>query len=98
MYFPRTKDSVPENSNQDIVPRAPELTLAPSGGLGLYLSRRLWSLYPAPPTPIPPPQACTAENKNSVPENSRRASPQGHGNSLSPFLGVGGGFFPDGNR
>ncbi|GIY85632.1 hypothetical protein CDAR_205571 [Caerostris darwini] len=38
MYFRRTKDSVPENSNQDIAPRAPELTLAPSGGW--------WRIFP----------------------------------------------------
>ncbi|GIY85633.1 hypothetical protein CDAR_205581 [Caerostris darwini] len=64
---------------------------------GLYLSRRIWILSHAPPTPTLPTQRCTAENKRFCSRNSRRTSPQGHGNSLSPFPGVGGGFFPDGN-
>ncbi|GIY85623.1 hypothetical protein CDAR_205521 [Caerostris darwini] len=65
---------------------------------GLYLSRRIWSSSPAPPTPPLTPQACTAENKRfGCGKFTQCIAPRAPELALAPS-GVGGGFFPDGNR
>ncbi|GIY85625.1 hypothetical protein CDAR_205531 [Caerostris darwini] len=62
---------------------------------GPYLSCRIWSSSPAPPTPSPPsPQACTAENNRF---SSRKFAQDIAPRALSSHPGVGVGFVPDGN-